>query len=180
MGADDALKEKVGVLQEEMTAVEDGVKRLVEDGAGVKSSIEIASADILTLQTFQTATENATKATQDDVESLKNQLADANSKIQKLADSVNTLIASNTAMATDLVAALTGAKASVPPVDKEPEPDVAFAPEIIGQAGGINLKLQQGRHASVNGEMLLTADEVSSLIKAAIENALSSVGAAIQ
>ena len=78
------------------------------------------------------------------------------------------------------VAALTGAKASVPAVDTEPEPDDTFAPEIIGQAGGINLKLQQGRHASVNGEMLLTADEVSSLIKAAIEDALGSVGAAIE
>lgn len=184
LGGDDAVvKEKVDVLQEEMIAVEDGVKRLAEDDAGIKSSVELASADILALQTFQTATENATKqsdevakATQDDVESLKTQLADANTKIQKLTDSVNTLMASNT----DLVTALTGAKASVPAVGTEPEPDDTFAPEIIGQAGGINLKLQQGRHASVNGEMLLTADEVSSLIKAAIEDALGSVGAAIE
>jgi chromosome segregation ATPase len=182
-GSDEAMVEKVEVLQEEMVAVEGGVKGLQEDKQGIESSIESATADILALQEFQTSTEEGTtlandalKTAQGDIVTLNGKLDDSNQQLTELKDLVNTLVATNT----KLVSALKGAQATVPDAPKEPSPDRSFAPEVNGDAGGIDFKLQKGRHATVNDEMLLTATEVAELIKGAVQDTLNAVGGALE
>ena len=71
------------------------------------------------------------------------------------------------------------APVAVPELDAEPSADDTFAPEIEGNAGSVNLKVQKGRHATVNDEILLTRDEIAGLIADAVANALKAVGEAL-
>ena len=103
----------------------------------------------------------STSVAQDDIAELRSQLAE--------------VVAANS----KLLAAFKAATVSVPEVSAEPNPDANFAPEVSGNAGGINFKLQPGRHATVNEQVLLTADEVRSMIAAAVAGALEAVGNAV-
>ena len=61
-------------------------------------------------------------------------------------------------------------------VGEEPSPDRDFVPAIVAEGGGLDLMVQPGRHATVNGEAVLTAGEVTALIRDAIAGALITVG----
>merc|ERR1712166_900694 len=50
------------------------------------------------------------------------------------------------------------------------------APEITADGeGGLNFQVQSGKRVTVNGDSLLTADDVTELIRGAVEAALQSV-----
>ena len=163
--------------------MESTVGDLSVQGKGLAKSAETQAADIVELQAYvQTA--NVSQADLDaTLEQLQNdvivlqrsngglqaQLSDANAKIDKVIDAN-----------TKLVAALkASSRVSVPGIKAEPTADEDFAPQVEGYSGGINLKLQAGRHATVNGKMVLTADEIATLISDAVANALKAVGNAL-
>jgi hypothetical protein len=61
----------------------------------------------------------------------------------------------------------------------EPKPDVSVAAVIEAEAGGLNFVLQDKRRATVNGAALLTVDDVTTLVRAAVVGALLSVADAV-
>lgn len=77
-----------------------------------------------------------------------------------------------------LVAALKAGKApeSALAVAEEPRRFNGFEPSITAEEGGMDVALQQGRHLKVNGERVLTAEEVTTAIRDAVAGALVAVG----
>lgn len=100
---------------------------------------------------------------------LKSQLDDANRKLDMVL-----------AVNDKLIKALAAAAVVVPELDAEPQLDDEFAPQIEGEAGGMNVKLQPGRHVTVNGKMVLTHDEIAKLIADGVGNALKAIAAAFE
>lgn len=80
-----------------------------------------------------------------------------------------------------LVAALQAGKASEAAlaVAEEPSPNPRFQASITAEGGGVDVALQEGRHLSVNGAIVLTAAEVTTLIRDAVAGALVAVGDAV-
>lgn len=172
-GSDDALAEKVKVLQEEMAAVESAVGSVQVQSKGLGRSVETTAADIIALQSAADGAEAARNSTDAALSNLQDALSKAQGDIAGLQAQLNEVVAANG----KLVAALKATAAvPVPEVAAEPTADTSFAPEVTGDAGGINLVVQPGRHATVNDEVLLTADEVRSMIASAVADALKAVG----
>ena len=69
--------------------------------------------------------------------------------------------------------------AQVPAAPKDVDAGT-FTAEIVAEGGAIDLRVQQGRHVTVNGERLLTETEVDEKIRGAVAAALDGMANALK
>ena len=57
----------------------------------------------------------------------------------------------------------------------------SYAPSVSADgAGSIDLNIQEGKHATVNGDALLTGKEVQEMIRSAVSDLLEDMGTALE
>lgn len=135
-------------------ALEDSAIELAGRTSGLQTSLDSNFAADATLQGAFNTMKGEFDAMKGDVADLKAQVAtllEANSNLKE-------------------VLAKSFAVGAVPSDSGSP---ALYAPSVAADEGSIRLDVQEGRHATVNGDALLTGEEVREMIRAAVADLLA-------
>jgi len=150
----EALNEELVEVKETIAAIEDGALTLNSKLEGLGTSGD----------------QNAAA-----VELLRGDMDDLIGKVTELTGTVSALLAAN--------ANLKGVLAKSFAVGSAPQDSTgggSYAPAVASTDGGsINLDVQDGRHATVNGEPLLSAEEIRTLIQSSVAQVLADMSDAL-
>jgi hypothetical protein len=167
LGKDEALAETMDVVQEKVTALETNGNALNANEASVES-LESTTEQLVEQDSAFAKDATVTSAR---IEGLQTDIVALQAGMAAMQLQLDAALVANV----KLVTALKAATFSVPSVATDPFADTGFAAEINADAGGMDFVLQKDRHATVNGEPLLTAAEVQSMIQGAVTEALNTV-----
>jgi hypothetical protein len=178
LGKDEALAETMDVVQEKVTALETNGNAMAQEVGAIRGALNANEASVESLEstTEQLVEQDSAFAkdatvTSARIEGLQTDIVALQAGMAAMQLQLDAALVANV----KLVTALKAATFSVPSVATDPFADTGFAAEINADAGGMDFVLQKDRHATVNGEPLLTAAEVQSMIQGAVTEALNTV-----
>lgn len=155
----EVISKQVAELKTASDAAEATSKLLADTVENNKQGVlELASS----LDNFNENNTNIVGKISDDLDDLKGRVATLEGQNKQLMDANAALIAAMKGVAVD-------------PGRDEPSSSNAFAPTIETNGVDLMLSVQDGRHVKVNGEQLLTKEEVREIIKLTIQEIVSTL-----